>query len=127
MTKSMKRFVIVTGDTTEEFQVRLNEVADRLQDKEPEFVFNGELTRAKVEYTETFEEDEPTAAEIGITFKCVDCPHFEPELNRDGTVDLRKKFGGCKFALMNRTFKDSAACEVLYNEIKNGEVGLCIR
>ena len=126
MTKSMKQFVIVTGDTTEEFQVRLNEVADNLKDKEPEFVFNSELTRAKVEYTETFEENEPTAAESGITFKCVDCPYFEPELNRDGTVDMRKKFGGCKFALMNRTFKDSSACEVLYNAIKNGEVGLCI-
>lgn len=126
MRESLKQFSIVTGDTAQDFEFKLNAISEKLHDNKPTFTFNADLTRCKVEYEKTIEISEPSPAEVGVRFVCADCPHFEPELNRDGSVDMRKKFGGCKYALMNRTFKDSSACEVLYTAIKNGEVGLCL-
>lgn len=128
MTQSVKRFAIVRETSAQSFESALNEKMTELRELNPTVTFSetGDYMTARIEYTERIEISEETLSETGIRFHCVDCPYFEPDTKRDGSVDERKKWGGCKFAEMERTSKYSAACDVLYRLIENGEVSLCL-
>lgn len=128
MTQSVKRFAIVRETSAQSFESALNEKMTELRELNPTVTFSetGDYMTARIEYTERIEIPEETLSEKGIRFHCVDCPYFEPETKRDGSVDERKKWGGCKFAEMERTSKYFAACDVLYRLIENGEVSLCL-
>lgn len=128
MKKSTKRFAIVRATSAQSFETQLNGTLDYLYEKNPKVTFSetGDYMTARIEYTERIEIPEETLSEKGIRFHSVDCPYFEPDTKRDGSVDERKKWGGCKFAEMERASKYSAACDVLYRLIENGEVSLCL-
>lgn len=126
MKTSIEKFAIVRETSAALFEERLNEKLFELREANPGIEFDsvGDSMVARIRYTETVEKEEPRPSERGIRFTCGDCPMFEPERNSDGTVDRRKKWGGCPYALMERTFRDSEACDNLYIGIRNGDIGL---
>ena len=63
---------------------------------------------------------------VGVRLYCEDCPYFEPVRKKDGKIDERKKLGGCPFTERGVAFRDSKACDVLYQAINNKEVRLCL-
>ena len=127
MKMSAKRYAIVRATSASSFETQLNETLDYLIEQNPTVTFSetGDYMTARIEYTAEVEVPEDPITDKGVRFHCEDCPYFEPETKTDGSEDKRKKYGGCPFTKYNRTFKASAACEVLYNAIENGEVSLC--
>ena len=61
-----------------------------------------------------------------VRFTCQDCPMFKPILNKDGTPNLRVKYGKCQYADFGRTYKDSRCCDMLYTLLRNGTVQLVV-
>ena len=110
------------------FKARLNETMKRLKDRCPEAKVNieGDTLDALISYVEDVAIEELTPAEAGIKFICEDCPMFYPETKRDGSPDLRSKWGDCIYAEMHRTSKQSSACDLLYGMIKNGDIRLTL-
>lgn len=127
MKMSTKRFAIVRETNAQSFETQLNETLDLLNEQNPKVEFSevGDYMTARIEYTAEIEIPEEPISEKGVKFTCEECPYFEAETKRNGSEDKRKKYGSCPFTKYNRTFKTTAACEVLYNAIDNGEVALC--
>ena len=127
MKMSAKRYAIVRATSASSFETQLNETLDYLIEQNPTVTFSetGDYMTARIEYTAKVDVPEEPISEKGVRFHCEDCPYFEPEIKTDGSEDKRKKYGGCPFTKYNRTFRSSAACEMLYNAIENGEVSLC--
>ena len=65
----------------------------------------------------------------GACFRCGQCPYFRPVHKADGTPDNRVSWGYCDNAPndLGRTYKDSRACDRLFEEIREGRIGLCFR
>ena len=124
---SAKRYAIVRATSASSFETQLNETLDYLIEQNPTVTFSetGDYMTARIESTAKVDVPEEPISEKGVRFHCEDCPYFEPEIKTDGSEDKRKKYGGCPFTKYNRTFRSSAACEMLYNAIENGEVSLC--
>lgn len=129
MNKSLEMYAIVRETAAAQFEEKLRERLFELQDQNPSVEFDsvGNDMVARIKHKETLETEPPKPSEVGAKFVCADCPHFVRERNKDGSIDNRKKWGGCPFAYMERTTLDSAACDVLYNGIKNGDIGLTFK
>ena len=124
--KSIQQFAIVRSDSASAFEGELNARIMELSDKNPIVKFDG-LT-AYISYTETVRIPEDTSDEYelkGVSFRCEDCPMFDPILKEDGTEDRRVRYGNCELSKYGRTMRDSRACEQLFTMIQNGRVGLC--
>ena len=124
--KSIQQFAIVRSDSASAFEGELNARIMELSDKNPIVKFDG-LT-AYISYTETVRIPEDTSDEYelkGVSFRCEDCPMFDPICKGDGTEDRRVKYGNCELSKFGRTMRDSQACEQLFTMIQNGRVGLC--
>lgn len=127
--KSYEQYAIVAGDSAQTLTEELNRKLVELSDMRPTVTFEGLI--ARISYTVTEREPENLAEEYearGVQLTCLDCPYFEPLRTRDGSVDRRAKWGDCRAiendqALVNR---DSAACEILFRKINDGEVQLCL-
>lgn len=124
-----EQFAIVREDSASLFTVRLNEELYRLKDCKPTVKFSeSDPLCAYIKYTvdvntpETVAEASETS---GVSFVCAQCPFFRPVLKDDGTPDKRVKWGDCDHAELGRTWKMSAACDKLYELIKEGDVKLC--
>lgn len=126
MKQSIEKFAIVRETAAARFEEKLNETLFDLRDSSPAVEFDsvGDSMVARIKYMERFEVENPKPSEIGVKFRCGDCPNFVYERNKDGSIDNRKKWGGCPFAFMERTTINAEACEVLYNAILNGDIGL---
>ena len=124
-----EQFAIVREDSAQLFTARLNEQLYRLRGNSPSVSFSeSDPLCAYIKYVvdERTPETTAEAASVeGVRFKCVQCPHFRPILKDDGTADKRCKWGDCDYAEMGRTFKDSEACDKLFDLIKEGSVKLC--
>lgn len=129
MTKSFETYAIVREAAAAQFEEKLRERLFELREQNPSVEFDsvGNDMVARIKHKEILDTEPPKPSEVGITFKCCDCPLFEPERNSDGTIDRRKKWGSCPYAYMERTTLDSAACEQLYIGIKNGDIGLTFK
>lgn len=129
MNKSIEKFAIVRETSAAQFEEMLNDVLFELRGKSPSVEFDtvGADMVARIRYKETFEIAAEKPTESGIKFTCADCPCFEYEKNADGSIDRRKKWGGCPYAYMERTTLETAACDVLYNGIRNGDIGLIFK
>lgn len=129
MTQSIEKFAIVRETSAALFEEKLNETLLRLKESNPSIEFDsvGDSMVARVRYKETVEIEEKRPSEAGVRFTCGDCPCFEFERNADGSIDRRKKWGGCPYAYMERTTINSSACDVLYNGILNGDIGLSFK
>lgn len=126
--QSYQQFAIVQCDSASAFEGELNERIRELTDKNPVVKFDG-LT-AYISYTESVKIPESLSDEYemeGIVFRCEQCPEFEPILNKDGSENKVVKYGECQFASMGRTYKNSRACELCYQMIRDGRIGLCYR
>ena len=130
-TSSYKQFEIIRASDPETFTEKLNEKMYELRRSWPEVAFSeeGEYMIARISYMQhdRVPEDLGDIYEmIDVSFKCEDCPMFEPIRNRDGKPNMRVKYGNCKYAEFGRTYKTSRACDMLYKMIKSGEVQLCL-
>ena len=128
--QNVLQFAIVRETTAQAFEDTLNERLRELRVNNDAITFdssNGAMI-ARIAYKvkcEIAEEDTPKA-ETGIRFTCGDCPCFQPQRNRDGSIDMRAKVGDCPHSkFMGRTTRDTAACEQLYTMIQNGGIKLC--
>ena len=125
--ESYPQYAIVDGDNGQMLTDKLNAKLYELRAKNPSVHFDGLI--AQISYTETTERPEDLTEEYalkGVRLTCQDCPHFTPILNADGSEDRRTKIGDCKFAHYGRTYRDTPACEYLFNGINTGEVKLCL-
>ena len=126
--QSIQQFAIVQSDSAAQFEEELNARMRDLSKKCPKVKFDG-LT-AYISYVETVSIPESLADEYelnGARFHCEDCPEFQAILNKDGSVNRVIKYGECQFAEYRRTYKDSPACERLFELIKSGRIGLCYK
>lgn len=126
------QFSIVQSDSAALFNKQLNEEVHRLKDNFPVV----EILRAEPPYfaqikyrvNESTPEtiSEASAAE-GVSFVCHQCPLFKPPLKDDGTEDKRCKAGDCLDPKneLGRVFKNTQACDMLYELIKERSVKLC--
>lgn len=125
--ESFTQYSIVTADSAQALTEQLNAEIRRLRSKQPTVTFEGLI--ARIAYTETYEEPEDLRDEYhlkGVRLTCQDCPFFKPILKADGTEDRRVKIGDCPHKPLGRTFRDSMACDILFQKINNGEVRLCL-
>ena len=126
--QSIPQFAIVKADSAPAFEEQLNARIRELSDRNPSVKFDG-LT-AYISYSETVRTPETLAEAFelnGACFHCEDCPEFQEIAKEDGTGDKRLKYGECQYAEMGRTRRDSRACNLLYQMIKDGRIGLCYR
>ena len=125
--ESFSQYRIVQGDTAARLTEELNAAIYELRHRHPTVTFEGLI--ARIEYTEKESTPESLGDEYevqGARFTCQDCPYFEPVRKADGTEDGRAKWGGCEHKDLGRTYKDSAACDYLFTQIRNGRVRLCL-
>lgn len=124
-----EQFATVHEDSASLFDARLNEKVRELHAFNPKVKFSESIPfYAHISYTvnENIPETVSEASEMeGVSFVCFQCPYFQPVLKEDGTMDKRVKWGDCEHAELGRTYKTAAACERLYELIKEGDVKLC--
>lgn len=126
---SYEQFAIVHADSAPLFNQQLNEEIRRLKDNRPVVHFSESIPfYAQIKYIVNEETPETVseASEMeGVRFVCAQCPYFKAPLKDDGTEDKRCKYGDCEYAELGRTFKKTAACDRLYDLIKEGGVKIC--
>lgn len=127
--ESYQQFAIVQADSAELLTDRLNAKLYELRDKRPTVTFEGMI--ARISYTEDTRVKEDLCDEYeerGVRLKCGQCPLFRPQLNRDGSIDRRAKWGGCDYSPLGygQTSKESSACNRLFEMLNSGEVRLCL-
>lgn len=124
-----EQFAIVREDSASLFTARLNEKIYELRDNSPKVMFSdSDPLCAYIHYivNEQTPETVAEASEVnGVSFVCAQCPYFKPALTQDGEIDKRKKWGDCEHTELGRTFKTAAACDKLYDAIKEGDVRVC--
>lgn len=121
------QYAIVQGDSAHDLTEQLNEMLFRLKDKRPEVTFEGLI--ARISYSESTKAPENMADEYelkGVQLTCQDCPFFEPYTKKDGSEDLRKKWGKCRFAPYGETARDSYCCKKPFECLNRGELRLCL-
>ena len=126
--KSYRQFRIVQCDTADELTIELNQILKDLAGCDPDVEFEGLTARVSFMVSEKpVPEDLAEEYEVkGVNLMCDDCPYFERMKKKDGTDDLRKKIGRCPFARSGITYKDSKACNTLFEMLNSGEVKLCL-
>lgn len=124
-----EQYATVKEDTATLFTARLNEQLRSLKHNHPSVTFSeADPLCAYIKYfvDEQAPETVAEASEMeGVRFTCAQCPEFKPMLKDDGTADKRCKYGDCAYVEMGRTYKTSAACDRLYELIKEGQVKIC--
>lgn len=126
---SYEQFAIVHADSAPLFNQQLNEEIRRLKDNSPVVHFSESIPfYAQIKYV--IDEEAPeTVAEAsaveGVRFVCAQCPYFKAPTKDDGTEDKRCKYGDCEHTELGRTFKNSPACEKLYELIAEGGIKIC--
>lgn len=128
-TNSYRQFEIIRDEKAEQFTAKLNERLYELRHSFPEVTFSeeGEQLIARISYLQhdRVPEDLGDVYEMqNVKFTCQDCPMFKPILNKDGTPNLRVKYGKCTYAEFGRTYKESRCCDMLYTLLRNGTVQL---
>ena len=126
---SYDQFAIVQADSASVFEKQLNEEIFRLRDRNPVVKFSESIPfYAQIKYivnTETPETVAEASAVEGVRFVCAQCPYFKAPTKDDGTEDRRCKYGDCEHAELGRTFKNTPACEKLYELIAEGGIKIC--
>ena len=126
-TQKIKQFAIIESSSASDFEEQLNERMEELADCNPEITFSSRSdTFARISYIKQKELEERPPEEAGIRFTCGECPMFTPAMKRDGTPDLRIKYGDCPNKELGRVWKTASACNILYTKIKNGTIHLTI-
>lgn len=128
---ALPQFATIHEESASLFDARLNEKVLELQAFDPKVIFSEHIPfYAHITYVvkETIPETIAEASAInGVSFVCSQCPFFRPVLRDDGEIDKRCKYGDCEHAELGRTFKDSPACDKLYEVIKDGDVNLVFK
>ena len=124
-----EQFATVHEDSASLFDEKLNEKVRELHAFNPKVTFSEQIPfYAHISYTmkDFIPENVAEASELnGVTFVCAQCPYFSPELKENGEPDKRCKWGNCEHAEFGRTYKTTAACNKLYELIREGDVKLC--
>ena len=129
--ESIQQFAIVKEDSAAAFEGALNARIRELSHEKPVVLFSeSDPFLARIQYSELVRVPETKSDEFslkGMTFHCSDCPEFCPIVKADGTEDRRLSYGECQYAHLGRTYKDSEACDLLFEMIRNGRIGLCYK
>lgn len=130
-TSSYKQFDIIRSNDPETFTEKVNAKMYELRQSWPEVTFSeeGEFLIARISYIrhDSVPEDLGDVYEMmDVSFKCEECPMFEQITNKDGSPNLRVKYGNCPYAEFHRTYKSTRAYDMLYKMLKSGEVRLCL-
>ena len=128
-TSVYEQFATVMEDSASLFDTRLNAKVQELRRFNPRVKFSESIPfYAHITYTvnENTPETIAEASEMaGVSFVCGQCPNFVPKKTADGEIDKRCRWGDCDHAELGRTYKNSPACNELYEMIKEGSVRLC--
>lgn len=126
-TEIYQQFAIVASDSAQQLADQLNAKLYELRDKNPVVTFEGLIARISYDETTRIKDCiQDDYYERGVRLSCQDCPLFSPVLKRDGTEDKRIKWGDCPHKEFGRTYRDSSACDKLFQMINSGEVRLCL-
>ena len=109
-----KQFAFILEDSPEEFEKKVNEKMEELRYGRPEIKtrLDGHTMMAEISYTKSVRIPESLADAYelqNIRFTCQDCPMFKPIMNKDGSPNLRVKYGDCKYAEFGRRVNDLIA------------------
>ena len=123
MKKRIKQFRILDEEILGGyFEDALNQELRDRADQDPEVTFYD--GKVRIEYTATFDLEEPPVEEKGVTFTCGDCPISKPITKRDGSPDERRKIKLCELSEYGRVNKNAKACGILYEMISSGVIYL---
>lgn len=120
---SRKQSLIITGNTAEDFQNKLNKALEDLADKgyKHDLQFNMSYGLcAYIIYEEVYQKAETLADEYelkGETYKCYECPMFRP------SKDRRVKYTTCERGV-RQTWHSCPCCEWFYEAMEGGEISL---
>lgn len=121
---TIKQIRVISCHDPTEFQREFNEAQKELAAKHPEVEFNMSLGHcAYMIYNETVSTPETAEDEfyqMGISYKCRNCPKFNWPLTQNGSINHIKKEGDC--FLKSYTRRDSPACEYLYKNVLTGDI-----
>lgn len=128
-TSSYKQFDFVRDEHPEIFEEKVNKKMYERRFDYPEVTFSeeGKWLIARISYIkhEHAPEDLGDVYEMmDVRFKCEDCPMFEPIHNKNGSLNMRVKYGDCPHSQFGRTYKDSRACDLLYMMLRDGRIHL---
>lgn len=130
VSKSVKQFAIVSGDSAQLFTEALNDKLIELQDKDVKIEFYENFLGARISWTEKIGQIPECIQDeyelLGVEFECRQCPMFSALTKADGTPDERARFGRCSGRDRAKVPADRRACEMLYQMITNEEVQLCL-
>lgn len=126
--RSYPQYAILSENSASALTEKLNETLRTINDDNVTVEFEGLIARVRYTEKETgIPESLSDEYSIkGVSLTCSQCPYFKVMLKKDGTPDERKKVGCCPFAKRGVTFKDSPACDILFQALNNGEVTLCL-
>lgn len=123
-----QQFLTVKAEAPEIFTEDLNKAIYELRDKSPVVHFSEtDPLCAYISFTERYQSPENIGDEYelqGVQFTCEMCPLFTPIMKKNGTPDARLRYGDCPESEFGRTYKDSHACDKLYQMLKAGRVKL---
>lgn len=124
-----RQFEIIRAESPEAFTDKLNARLYELRQNFPEVTFSeaGKYLIARISYVQRDKvpEDLGDVYEMqNVRFTCQDCPLFKPINNKNGTLNMRVKYGNCEYSEYGRTYKDSRCCDMLYTLLRNGTVQL---
>ena len=117
----LKQTKVVTGSTADDFQQRLNEALAEVasESRKYELSFNNTMGFCAYivydlqrQYAETLSDEYELRGE---TYKCYECPMFNP------SEDRRVKYTTCKNG-ERHTYYSKPACEWFYEELENGRI-----
>ena len=125
--ESYQQFAIVAADSAQQLSEQLNKKLYELRTKRPQVTFEGLIARISYSESVSIAEDLVDQYDLaGVRLRCGACPFFEPRRNTDGSADKRAKRGTCPCAEYGIAFRDSTACNRLFEMLNSGEVKLCL-
>lgn len=112
-----RKSITIEAQNAVEFDERLNRALTKTANGNPQIVdFPNYPLMVRIYYTEEIMIPECISDEYELCGRggyCADCPRFQPQLNRDGTVKKSSKRGTCTLSSAP-TFADMRACDDYY-------------
>ena len=122
--RTVKQIKVISCHDPTEFQELFNEAQRELASKHPVVEFNMAMGHcAYITYDEKIcvpENAEDEFYQMGLSYKCRNCPKFNWPMTQTGSINRIKKEGDCMLKASTR--RDNPACEYLYKSILTGDL-----
>ena len=125
-TNYVKQIKVIQSNSPSEFERQANEALMELANQNAQVEFNKDMGHCLYILYDVQEEICETAEDElkkrGVTLHCRNCPNFNWDRNKDGSVRQISKKGKCHMATYGSTSRDTLACDYFCRAVLNGEL-----